>query len=82
MLGTVAAVLLSFLVVPVLVAQTPAGGVANNAWMTDPPTSTGIAVGQKIPLFQADDQNGKRQDFSSIRGPHGAALYFMRSADW
>ena len=51
-------------------------------WATRPPTSTGPAVGQKIPPFRAPDQNGKMQDFNSIKGPKGAALYFMRSADW
>ena len=56
--------------------------VAQNEWATRPPTSTGPAVGQKIPAFRAPDQNGKMQDFNSIKGPNGAAVYFMRSADW
>jgi peroxiredoxin len=47
-----------------------------------PPLATGIEIGKKIPAFQLKDQNGKLQDFNSIRGPKGAALYFMRSADW
>ena len=51
-------------------------------WMNDPPTSTGLAVGAKIPPFRAPDQNGRMQDFGSIRGPKGAAIYFVRSADW
>jgi peroxiredoxin len=46
------------------------------------PTSTGIAVGKKIPAFRLPDQNGKTQDFASIRGPKGAVLYFNRSVDW
>ena len=50
--------------------------------MSLPPTSTGPAVGEKIPLFRAPDQNGSMQDFNSIRGPKGAAIYFVRSADW
>jgi len=68
-----------------LKGQAPAasgGGSPENAWMQAPPTSTGIAVGQKIPPFSLPDQNGKTQNFQSIRGPKGAALYFMRSADW
>lgn len=28
------------------------------------------------------DQNGKAQDFESIKGPAGAILVFIRSADW
>jgi hypothetical protein len=63
-------------------AQGTASTAASNAWMNEPPASTGIAVGQKIPAFQASDQNGKTQDLSSITGPKGAVLYFMRSADW
>ena len=56
--------------------------IAQNEWATRPPTSTGPAVGQKIPAFRALDQNGKMQDFDAIKGPKGAAVYFMRSADW
>jgi hypothetical protein len=43
---------------------------------------TGIRVGQKIPPFQAVDQNGKTWDFDSIKGPQGAVILFHRSADW
>jgi len=52
------------------------------AWMTAPPTSTGIGVGQKIPGFRTVDQFGQMRDFNSIRGPKGAAIVFNRSADW
>ena len=55
---------------------------AQDDWAFRPPTSTGPAVGQKIPPFRGPDQNGRAQDFNSIRGPKGAAIYFMRSADW
>jgi peroxiredoxin len=50
--------------------------------MDAPPTSTGLAVGKKIPVFRATDQSGKIQDFNSIRGPKGAVIMFNRSADW
>ncbi len=43
---------------------------------------TGPAVGEKIPAFQARDQNGRSRDFDSIKGPKGAFLLFYRSADW
>ena len=62
---------------PSAAAQAP-----QDDWAFRPPTSTGPAVGQRIPAFRAPDQNGRVQDFSSIKGPKGAALYFMRSADW
>ena len=55
---------------------------AQDDWAFRPPTSTGPAVGQKIPPFRGPDQNGRILDFNSIRGPKGAAIYFMRSADW
>lgn len=43
---------------------------------------TGPAVGARIPDFAAVDQNAKRQTFETLRGPHGLALLFVRSADW
>ena len=66
------------------IAQTSqaVGGVDPNAWMQAPPTSTGLAVGKKIPAFSLPDQHGKIQTFDTIKGPNGAAIYFMRSADW
>ena len=86
LLKTVAGVVLVLSVVPRMLgaqaSQGTASAAASNAWMNEPPTSTGIVVGQKIPAFQAPDQNGKTQDFNSINGPQGAVLYFMRSADW
>jgi len=68
--------------IPSLVAQAPQQAAAQDDWAFRPPTSTGPGVGQKIPSFRAPDQNGRIQDFNSIRGPQGAAIYFMRSADW
>ena len=43
---------------------------------------TGLAVGERIPKFSAPDQNGRMVDFEAIRGPKGAMLVFVRSADW
>ena len=54
----------------------------DDAWRNEPPRSTGIAVGQKIPAFSVPDQNGRSQTFDSIKGPNGAAIYFNRSVDW
>ena len=56
--------------------------VPKEPWMDFAPKSTGIAVGKKIPSFRLRDQAGRVQDFDSIRGPKGAAIYFVRSADW
>jgi hypothetical protein len=55
---------------------------AQDDWAFRAPTSTGPAVGQRIPVFRGPDQNGRIQDFNSVKGPKGAAIYFMRSADW
>jgi hypothetical protein len=44
--------------------------------------NTGLEVGQKIPHFEAMDQNGRLLRFRTIRGPKGALLVFHRSADW
>jgi cytochrome oxidase Cu insertion factor (SCO1/SenC/PrrC family) len=75
-------VLVCVLAAPLLLAQAPPATPAADAWKTMPAATTGLAVGEKIPAFQLRDQNGKLQSFQSIRGPKGAAIYFMRSADW
>ena len=43
---------------------------------------TGPAMGARIPSFSAPDQNGKLEDFQSLKGPSGLVLVFYRSADW
>jgi hypothetical protein len=43
---------------------------------------TGPAVGQTVPDFRLEDQNGRTQTLHSILGPKGALLVFYRSADW
>ena len=42
----------------------------------------GLDVGERIPPFEAPDQHGRHRSFESIRGPNGAFLVFIRSADW
>ena len=43
---------------------------------------TGPVVGQQVPAFAAQDQNGRTETLRSITGPKGAILVFFRSADW
>ncbi|MCP5118437.1 MAG: hypothetical protein GY953_47100 [bacterium] len=43
---------------------------------------TGPAVGERIPHFEAVDQDGKRQTFDTLKGENGLVLMFVRSADW
>jgi hypothetical protein len=42
----------------------------------------GPQVGEKVPDFNLQDQDGKMRDLNSIMGPKGAMLVFIRSADW
>jgi hypothetical protein len=42
----------------------------------------GPQVGQRVPDFALNDQNGKTWTRQSIMGPKGAMLVFVRSADW
>ena len=46
------------------------------------PKEVGPAVGQEIPAFKARDQFGREQMLSSLVGPKGLVLLFVRSADW
>ncbi len=43
---------------------------------------TGPAVGQPVPDFSLQDQNGRTQTLKSVSGPKGTMLVFFRSADW
>jgi len=42
----------------------------------------GLKVGSSLPPFRLVDQEGKFQDFQSLKGPKGLVLMFFRSADW
>jgi cytochrome oxidase Cu insertion factor (SCO1/SenC/PrrC family) len=42
----------------------------------------GPQVGQPVPDFSLNDQNGVTRSLKSILGPNGAMLVFFRSADW
>ncbi len=42
----------------------------------------GPQVGEPVPDFSLQDQNGKTRTLQSIMGPKGAMLVFVRSADW
>jgi hypothetical protein len=48
----------------------------------DQNVQTGPAIGAQIPIFEARDQQNRRQNFESLRGPKGLFLLFYRSADW
>ena len=59
------------------------------AQQAQPPTRTkvdlsklGPQVGEQVPDFSLQDQNGKTWTRQSIMGRSGALLVFFRSADW
>ena len=43
---------------------------------------TGPGIGERVPDFRLQDQNGAEKTLASIMGPKGALLVFYRSADW
>jgi hypothetical protein len=43
---------------------------------------TGPAVGNPVPDFSAQDQEGRTRTLKSVGGPKGTMLVFFRSADW
>ncbi|MDH3508010.1 MAG: hypothetical protein OEQ25_12820 [Gammaproteobacteria bacterium] len=56
-------------------------------FLTDIPTGSrgmvsGPEVGERIPDFEALDQNGNLVSLSDVMGPSGALVVFIRSADW
>jgi hypothetical protein len=42
----------------------------------------GPQVGQRVPDFNLNDQNGRARNLQSVMGSRGAMLVFFRSADW
>jgi hypothetical protein len=64
-------------------------GVVAAASQPTPPARTpvdlstrGPRVGDRVPDFNLNDQNGRSWTLQSIMGPKGAMLVFYRSADW
>ena len=42
----------------------------------------GPQVGEHVPDFSLNDQDGRTRNLNSIMGRKGAMLVFVRSADW
>ena len=42
----------------------------------------GPKVGTNAPMLEAEDQAGKTQTLSSLKGPKGLLVVFNRSVDW
>jgi hypothetical protein len=58
------------------------GGILMAGYVLAQTIKTGPAVGEKVPAFSAQDQEGRPETQQSIVGPRGAMLVFFRSADW
>jgi hypothetical protein len=48
----------------------------------DGQSGPGPAAGDRLPAFEAPDQEGQRQDFETLRGKNGLLLNFNRSVVW
>jgi len=42
----------------------------------------GPQVGERVPDFTLNDQQGRSHSLASLLGPRGLMLVFFRSADW
>ena len=45
-------------------------------------TTLGPQAGDPVPDFRLPDQHGQTRTLSSLMGPRGLMLVFIRSADW
>ncbi len=77
-----AALLLSLFALPALSQP-----VYSTQFLTDIPTGSrgmvsGPEIGERIPDFEALDQNGDLISLDDVMGPNGAMVVFHRSADW
>ena len=80
--GLAAALVLSLFALPALSQP-----VYSTEFLTDIPTGSrgmvsGPEIGERIPDFEASDQNGDLVSLSDVMGPNGAMIVFVRSADW
>lgn len=63
---------------------------ASQAKVSDPAAATasgyasewGPALGSRLPVLDAPDQDGERQTLASLTGDQGMLLFLNRSADW
>ena len=80
--GLAAALVMSLFALPALSQP-----VYSTEFLTDIPAGSrgmvsGPEIGERIPDFEALDQNGESVSLSDVMGPNGAMVVFVRSADW
>ena len=73
--------LLVLILIGLLAAQSPSGTQTSATPKIDV-SKLGPKVGERVPDFRLNDQNGKTWTLQSIMGSKGAMLVFVRSADW
>ena len=70
------------LATPVLLVALAAGAQAQATQGSIDVDALGPQVGEKVPDFSLQDQNGDVRTLDSIMGPRGALILFHRSANW
>lgn len=65
----------------IALAQTHLGAQTAPASKIDV-SKLGPQVGEQVPDFSLKDQYGATRNLTSIMGPKGTMLVFIRSADW
>jgi len=80
--GWTAALVLSLFALPAF-----SQSVYSTEFLTDIPAGSrgmvsGPEIGERIPDFEALDQNGNLISLDDVMGPNGAMIVFIRSADW
>ena len=73
---------LAMIATAVLVFQVLPPQARQSAQTTLDVSKLGPQVGDSVPDFRLPDQAGHVRTLSSILGPKGAMLVFIRSADW
>ncbi len=55
---------------------------SGGAWTNEFSEGWGPAIGTKLPLLTAPDQNGVTRTLADLAGEQGLLLFLNRSADW
>ena len=80
--GLVAVSVLSLLALPALAQPVCSTEFLTNIPMGSRGMVSGPEIGERIPDFEAYDQNGYLVSLDDVMGPNGAMVVFVRSADW
>lgn len=56
--------------------------LCTTVWADEYSAQWGLAVGTKLPVLEALDQDGATRTFGDLAGEHGLLMFINRSADW